>query len=340
MKAAILSLLLTTSAFGATGFPEPNVIFYGTATNTNGGAQAYIGELVWTVAPPLGAPFNIVGALENLADGAFSYRIEIPAEKVPSTFQTTPSNIDATPAAEIYDLSATIDGNLVTLLVGGTNTPHDANLSYQEISRGVIERIDLAFTGTDPETIDTDEDGMPDFWEDQYGLNKNDPTDAFNDEEGDFVINLLEYYEDSDPTCYEWTRWVATTGLNSLSAALKAPEADPDLDGIANLVEYALGSDPRTPDSHLAESKVSLDAENDGGQDYLVMTVNRPIGRECHADYFVEISTDLVDWNSQEGVDIETILSDLTMLKVRNPQFLGAPASGRSFMRLSIHFQP
>ena len=38
--------------------------------------------------------------------------------------------------------------------------------------------------------------------------------------------------------------WINSTGLAALSAAEKALDADPDKDGIANLLEYALGGDP------------------------------------------------------------------------------------------------
>lgn len=46
---------------------------------------------------------------------------------------------------------------------------------------------------------DTDNDGMPDWWEKKYGLNPEDPNDADIDKDGDGYSNLKEYQIDTDP---------------------------------------------------------------------------------------------------------------------------------------------
>jgi|GEM_PF-4324438 len=47
---------------------------------------------------------------------------------------------------------------------------------------------------------DTDWDGMPNIWEDQYGLNPNDENDAVLDGDNDGLTNLNEYLYNTDPT--------------------------------------------------------------------------------------------------------------------------------------------
>ena len=46
---------------------------------------------------------------------------------------------------------------------------------------------------------DTDNDGMPDTWEDRYGFNPYDPSDASQDADNDGVTNLQEYKDGTNP---------------------------------------------------------------------------------------------------------------------------------------------
>ncbi len=51
----------------------------------------------------------------------------------------------------------------------------------------------------DNEDLDDDNDGMPDVWEEQYGFNPFDPSDADIDTDGDGFTNLEEYLAGTDP---------------------------------------------------------------------------------------------------------------------------------------------
>jgi len=46
---------------------------------------------------------------------------------------------------------------------------------------------------------DTDNDRMPDDWEERYGLNPYDPTDAPGDQDDDGITNAEEYQQGTNP---------------------------------------------------------------------------------------------------------------------------------------------
>lgn len=75
--------------------------------------------------------------------------------------------------------------------------------STEILRRVEIEKMPPSSPGEilhDTSTGDTDGDGMPDFWEIQYGLNPNDPSDAQKDKDNDGLSNLNEYLLGTNPT--------------------------------------------------------------------------------------------------------------------------------------------
>ena len=71
---------------------------------------------------------------------------------------------------------------------------------------------------------DSDEDGMPNGWEEQYNLNPYDPGDASQDLDGDELTNLEEFNLGTDPT-----------------------SKDTDDDGYNDNIEVEKGTDPTNP---------------------------------------------------------------------------------------------
>lgn len=86
-----------------------------------------------------------------------------------------------------------------------------------------------------------------------------------------------------------WSRGKFTTG-ELLDADVSGPNADPDGDGYSNLIEYALGLEPKAP------STTGLPEMSTTATDW-VYTYTRPADRADLA-YVVEVSTDLASWTT------------------------------------------
>ncbi|GIX07428.1 MAG: pectate lyase [Candidatus Poribacteria bacterium] len=55
---------------------------------------------------------------------------------------------------------------------------------------------------SEPAPPDTDSDGMPDAWEEGFGLDPQDPADGSQDRDGDGYTNIEEYLNGTDPTVF------------------------------------------------------------------------------------------------------------------------------------------
>lgn len=108
-----------------------------------------------------------------------------------------------------------------------------------------------------------------------------------------------------------------------------ADGADPEHDGLPNLMEYALGSHPRAP-SPTAVPRVSIYEE--GGLRYLMLSIDRNPDASG-VSFTVEVSGDLVHWDS--GPPHTVVIEDTsTRLRVRDSTPL--PPGVRRFIRLRM----
>ena len=112
--------------------------------------------------------------------------------------------------------------------------------------------------------------------------------------------------------------------------------ADPDGDGLVNLAEYALGSDPKLADTSL---RPAAGLQTINGQTFLTLTFRRLLLAEEVA-YIVEISEDLVHWRTAAQLVGNPVLNIDGTQTVTYRDDIPVSSTGYSFLRLSVQRQP
>jgi DNA-binding transcriptional ArsR family regulator len=141
-----------------------------------------------------------------------------------------------------------------------------------QISAAIILLIALSMSicaaQDDNQSTDSDEDGLPDYWEEQYFGNSTN-YGASDDPDMDDLTNLEEYQIGTNPTMVDtdmdgmpdW--WEVQYGLDPLDYTDSS--ADTDGDGFSNTDEYKGMSNPNDKHSYPKESadKKDGDGENE-----------------------------------------------------------------------------
>ena len=163
----------------------------------------------------------------------------------PSTDTWIPIEIVGAPTPTSLPVAAWTGG---AMIVYGGNVGNGAFAEPQLNTGGIYIATET--------TLDTDGDGMLDWWENQYGLDRLDPGDAGLDGDGDGLTNLEEHQNGADPTNADTDGdvmpdgWEVPFGLDPLdSTGNNGASGDPDGDGLTNLREYQQGTDPTNADT-------------------------------------------------------------------------------------------
>ena len=144
--------------------------------------------------------------------------------------------------------------------LGRSNWTDDGNMAgtFNEfrVYSGIMTEAQAAASATaGPGTVpvfDTDSDGIPDWYELRYGMNRNNAADAASDADGDSLTALQEYQRGSRPNAADsdgdGLSDVAETNTGTFVSAANTGThpgvADTDGDGAADGAEVAAGANP------------------------------------------------------------------------------------------------
>ena len=113
--------------------------------------------------------------------------------------------------------------------------------------------------------IDSDNDGIPDYWEDLHSLNKNEASDALLDSDEDGLTNLEEYENQTNPSLSDSDGDGLTDGEEVNTHNTNPNSADSDQDGLNDYIEINThNTDP-----------LNSDSDNDGLSDYAEINIHQ-----------------------------------------------------------------
>ena len=302
MKTIYCSAILILGVFAgalpleAARISEPGSTFYGRVVSRAGDREFPItaGELSWTIVVPNQAnrEYTMTARLESLAEGRFSYKLTIPHQALAFDLTVADKSVPLTAAGwRMRHVKVLVNGKEATLVAPATD-----DFTARQAARAATYRIDLVLTQP---SLDSDGDGLPDWWEDQNGTDKWNPNDApIGDTNNNATENKAEF---TGRTFAEWRQYFFPGAQSDLQTF---GQQDSDGDGVANLLEYAFemnptvaeGSSNRLPRARVINGRLGI-----------------VFGRRVAAtdlDYQVEISGDLMHWKAAADLLEEAALPE------------------------------
>lgn len=329
--AGLLAAVMLAPPANATRIAEPDTVFYGriVTRTVRGEFPIRQGELRWVIrtAVPESRERELVARLEPLADGLYSYRLGVPHQLLAFDLNVSPRFLPLTSAgAQLQHVRITVDGYPAFII-----PPAIDSFTAQQADRASTHRVDLEVPAL---SLDSDGDGLPDWWEDQHGLDKWNPNDAGSgpdpgsDPENPPVngggITFAQWREHHFPG--------ATGSIEAFAAS------DPDQDGLVNLLEYAFDLNPTFSDAAQAIERRPHAVIQEG----LISVVFTKRLDALDLDYKVEVSEDLISWSEQpeELQEMTSLAVDAPPGRVIIQDNLSGEGMPHRFLRVRIGLKP
>ena len=277
MNKLLRYLLLSVSFLSSSALAnisEPDVVFYGKVSVRLGSTNVglYSGDLNWVIRHRNGddsKEYVFSTNLESLADGKYSYKINIPQQLLvdADTFSSTPVSAFVTASKKellLKHYNITLNGKPVILA-----DSHSFKFAAGESFRSNHQRLDLIVSNESiGNLLDQDDDGLPDLWEQHFGLQIA-ISDANADPDGDGWTNLEEYQRGTDPSVNN--RIPILAGENG---EVVAPSVTLYENGLVQLRLSVTDSDSQTDDLTIV-----LDTLPHGVQVYHVDNMDQPLAK-------------------------------------------------------------
>lgn len=197
-----------------------------------------------------------------------------------------------------YNLGWTAAGEWLLYTVDVENAGvYDLAVRVATIADG--SSFGLEFAGAEPIRIEVPNTGGWQNWTtvtvSGVALSEGVQTVRLFSETGDFNVNYLEAESIGVAPPPTYAGWLDANFSPEEIAdpAITEETADPNGDGIPNLMAYALNQEPNDPRRENLPRPGTMEID---GETYLTLTYSRPLGVD-DVEYHVEISTDLVTWS-------------------------------------------